>query len=77
MILQIYEKITIVGSNLQCLILAISRIFTWFYVQNARDTHICSILFLIENTVKYFLFVGIKFSLFSWMALPTNLKSHE
>ena len=30
-----------------------------------------------SNTVKYFLFVGIQFSLFSWMALPTNLRSHE
>ena len=28
-------------------------------------------------TVKYFLFVGIQFSLFSWLALPTNLRSHE
>ena len=29
------------------------------------------------DTVKYFLFVGIQFSLFSWVALPTNLSSHE
>ena len=28
-------------------------------------------------TVKYFLFVGIQFSLFSWLALSTNLRSHE
>ena len=31
----------------------------------------------IKNTVKYFLIVGIQFSLFSWLALPTNLQSNE
>ena len=30
-----------------------------------------------KSTVKYFLFVGIQFSSFSWIASPTNLETHE
>ena len=36
-----------------------------------------SLILTSPYTVKYFLFVGVQFLLFSWMALPTNLRSHE
>ena len=52
------------------------------YDGTAGNIHWCigyfvTLYLFFSNTVKYFLFVGIQFSLFSWLALPTNLWSHE